>query len=237
MCDRKSRQFSCISPSNDECPLPRQKSGTVSVPTADAPQAVRERATKYALREFKGRASRKRGCVSSDHFGAKRWGIGLGFACGIVLAALTISDVPFFGHSRNTPRPQSLPRPQNREARANVDPFAEIVEAKPQATNRAIVKDVRKAAPAPATASPLPIRTAQRLPADLPPARSIVSPLVPPPRDLDENPEEQLKFARFLIKVQLAPLAAEPLRKVVKEAPDTSIAREAQHTLDVISRN
>jgi hypothetical protein len=237
MCDRKARQFSCISPSNVECSLPRQQSGTVSVPSADTPQAVREGATKYALREFQGRASRKRGCVSGDHFGAKRWGIGLGFACGIVLAALTISDVPFFGHSRNTPRTHSLPRPQTREALANVDPFAEVVEAKPPTTNRAIVKDLRNAERDPATASPPPIRTAQKLPADVPPARSIVSPLVPPPRDLDENPEEQLKFARFLIKAQLAPLAAEPLRKVVKEAPDTSIAREAQHTLDVISRN
>ena len=175
--------------------------------------------------------------MNGDHFGAKRWGIGLGFACGIVLAALTISDVPFFGHSRNTQRPHSLPRPQNREAHANVDPFAEVVEAKPPTTDQAVVNDVRKVEPAPATAGPLPIRIAQKLPADLPPARPIVSPLVPPPRDLDENPEEQLKFARFLIKAQLAPLAAEPLRKVVKEAPDTSIAREAQHTLDVISRN
>ncbi len=187
--------------------------------------------------EFKGRASRKSGCVSGDHFGAKRWGVGLGFACGILLAALTLSEVPFLGHSRSEIRPHSLPRPQNREFHANVDPFGEFVESKPPTTDPAVAKDVRKAEPGAATSSALPIRTAQKLAPDLPPAPSIVSPLVPPPRDLDENPEEQLKFARFLIKAQLAPLAAGPLRKVVNGAPDTSIAREAQHTLDVISRN
>ena len=69
-----------------------------------------------------------------------------------------------------------------------------------------------------------------------PPAPAVLSPLVPPPRDLDEDPQTQLNHARFLIKAGLAPIAREPLRKVVKFAPGTPIAREAQHTLDTISR-
>lgn len=180
--------------------------------------------------------------MNGDNFGAKSWGIGLGFACGIVLAVLTLSDVPFFGHSRTEPRPHSLPRPQTREAEANIDPFAEIADTKQPITHSAPVASSNEHPPSHARrnvsgAELQTIPTVQRLPSDIRRAPSVVSPLVPPPRDLDENPEEQLKFARFLIKAQLAPLAAEPLRKVVKEAPDTSIAREAQHTLDVISRN
>jgi hypothetical protein len=172
--------------------------------------------------------------VNGDHFGAKRWGVGLGFACGILLAALALSEVPFFGHSRTEPRPHSLPRPQNRDAQANIDPFEEVI-----ASNQPVTKPapVAKSATAPLSnapiASPRPVRMAQRPPS----APSVLSPLVPPPRDLDEDPQEQMKFAQFLIKARLAPIAAEPLRKVVKEAPETSIAREAQHTLDVISRN
>jgi hypothetical protein len=236
MCDRKARQFCRTASSNDERPLRRQESVAVSLRGADTPQAVREAATKYAQREFKGRASRKRGCVNGENFDAKRWGIGLGFACGIVLAALTLSEIPFFGHSSSEVRPHSLPRPQNREAQATIDPFAEFVESKSPITDR-VARDVRMAEPGASTTEPQPIRTAQKLPSDLPSKSTVLSPLVPPPRDLDDDPREQLKFAQFLIKARLAPLAAEPLRKVVKEAPDTSIAREAQHTLDVISRN
>jgi hypothetical protein len=171
--------------------------------------------------------------VSGDNFEAKRWGIGLGFACGIVLAALTLSEVPFFGHSRSELRPHNLLRPQNRDAQANIDPFAEIVASNQPITEPAPVAKNAKRPSNARIADPPPLRTAQMLP----PAPSVLSPVVPPPRDLDEDPQEQMKFAQFLIKARLAPIAAGPLRKVVKEAPDTSIAREAQHTLDLISRN
>jgi hypothetical protein len=172
--------------------------------------------------------------VNADHFGAKRWGIGLGFACGILLAALALSEVPFLGHSRTEPHPRSLPRPQNRDAQANLDPFDEVV-----ASNRPITEPAPVAKSAKLSLSNAPIVGPQpvRVTQEPPPAPSVLSPLVPPPRDLDEDPREQMKFAQFLIKARLAPIAAGPLRKVVKEAPDTSIAREAQHTLDVISRN
>jgi hypothetical protein len=191
-------------------------------------------ATKYARRNLKGRASRKSGCVSGDNLGAKGWGIGLGLACGIVLAALALSDGPFFGHSRTELRPHRLPHPQSRNAEANIDPFAEVVDSnRPIAEPVPVVRSTRR----PSAGDLQTIPTAQKMPHHFPPAPSLVSPLVPPPRDLDEDPQEQMKFARFLIKAQLAPIAADPLRKVVKEAPDTSIAREAQHTLDIISRN
>lgn len=176
--------------------------------------------------------------MSGDNFGAKGWGIGLGLACGIVLAALTLSDGPFFGHSRTESRPHRFPHPQSRNAERNIDPFAEVVDS-----NRPITEPVPVARSASrpssnASAGDLQtIPTVQKVPRHIPPAASALSPLVPPPRDLDEDPQEQMKFAQFLIKAQLAPLAAGPLRKVVNEAPDTSIAREAQHTLDVISRN
>ncbi len=181
------------------------------------------------------RASRKSDCVSGDNSGAKRWGIGLGMSCGIVLAALTLYEVPFFGRPLTEPRLHKLPRPQNRDAQANIDPFEEPVAAKqPVAKPAPVATSIRQPAPRTTPNGDLqPIRTAQKLP----PAPSVLSPLVPPPRDLDEDPQEQMKFAQFLIKAQLAQLAAGPLRKVVKEAPDTSIAREAQHTLDTISRN
>jgi hypothetical protein len=52
-----------------------------------------------------------------------------------------------------------------------------------------------------------------------------------------EEPQTLLKHARFLIKAGLAPMAADPLRKVVQEAPGTPIAQEAQQTLDSLSRN
>jgi hypothetical protein len=182
--------------------------------------------------------------VSGDNFEAKRWGIGLGFACGILLAAMTLSEMPFFGRPRSEPRPQNLPRPQSREAQANIDPFAEVVAVKPPVSKplpvaKSAVRPVpnSKAPIAAPLVAPKPIRTAQRLPDVDHRSPAVLAPIVPPPRDLDDDPREQMKFAQFLIKAHLAPIAAGPLRKVVKEAPDTSIAREAQHTLDTISRN
>ncbi len=62
---------------------------------------------------------------------------------------------------------------------------------------------------------------------DVPQSSASLSPVVPPPRDLPEDdPDTLLQHARFLIKAGLAPIAKEPLQKVVKEAPGTPIARE-----------
>ena len=43
-----------------------------------------------------------------------------------------------------------------------------------------------------------------------------------------------LKHAKFLINAGLAPMAQEPLRQIIREAPGTPLAREARATLDTI---
>jgi hypothetical protein len=43
-----------------------------------------------------------------------------------------------------------------------------------------------------------------------------------------------LNHAKFLIKAGLAPMAKEPLQQILREAPGTSVAREARVTLDTI---
>jgi hypothetical protein len=48
--------------------------------------------------------------------------------------------------------------------------------------------------------------------------------------------QSELRHARFLIKAGLSPIAADSLRKIVKEAPGTSAAREAQQSLDSIPK-
>jgi para-nitrobenzyl esterase len=48
--------------------------------------------------------------------------------------------------------------------------------------------------------------------------------------------QSELHHARFLIKAGLSPLAADSLRKIIKEAPGTPAAREAQQSLDSIPK-
>ncbi len=50
----------------------------------------------------------------------------------------------------------------------------------------------------------------------------------------DEEHRVLLKHAKFLINAGLAPMAQEPLRQIIREAPGTPIAREALATLDAI---
>ena len=50
----------------------------------------------------------------------------------------------------------------------------------------------------------------------------------------DEEHRVLLKHAKFLINAGLAPMAQEPLRQIIREAPGTPIAREALATLDTI---
>jgi hypothetical protein len=50
----------------------------------------------------------------------------------------------------------------------------------------------------------------------------------------DQEYRELLHHAQFLIKAGLAPVAKEPLQQILREAPGTSIAREARATLDTI---
>jgi hypothetical protein len=48
--------------------------------------------------------------------------------------------------------------------------------------------------------------------------------------------QSELRHARFLIKAGLSSIATDSLRKIVKEAPGTSAAREAQLSLDSIPK-
>jgi hypothetical protein len=50
----------------------------------------------------------------------------------------------------------------------------------------------------------------------------------------DEEHRVLLKHAKFLINAGLAPMAQEPLRQIIREAPGTAVAREAIATLDTI---
>jgi hypothetical protein len=77
-----------------------------------------------------------------------------------------------------------------------------------------------------------------RLPVEAP--RPTFLPPMPSPSEdavAGEDSETLLQHARFLIKAGLAPMAPEPLRKIVNRAPGTPIAREAQRELDSLSRN
>ena len=77
----------------------------------------------------------ERTIVHSENLGAKRWGIGLGLFLGIVLASLSLTEIPFFGSAPAQPRRQSLPRPQNREAQAVIDPFEQVAETASPTSN------------------------------------------------------------------------------------------------------
>jgi hypothetical protein len=58
-----------------------------------------------------------------------------------------------------------------------------------------------------------------------------------PPKQIARNEiQSELRHARFLIKAGLSPVAADSLRKIIKEAPGTSAAREAQQSLDSIPK-
>jgi hypothetical protein len=177
--------------------------------------------------------------VTHENSGSKEWGIALGLLAGLILALLSLSDVPFavtratfsresgaadpvviIRHSRETQlAPQGLRDPKSSGDASRLD-VSERVEERSNSSD-AVTPDAKRT-----------------LLVDVPQSSASLSPVVPPPRDLPEDdPDTLLKHARFLIKAGLAPIAKEPLQKVVKEAPGTPIAREAQRTLDELSRN
>jgi len=59
---------------------------------------------------------------------------------------------------------------------------------------------------------------------------------VEPSATLTGDQETQLRFARFLIKAGLSPMAVQSLRQIIKESPGTQAAREAQQVLDSIAK-
>ena len=177
--------------------------------------------------------------MTHENSGSKEWGIALGLLAGLILALLSLSDVPFavtrgmfsresgaadpvviIRHSQETQlAPQGLRDPKSSGDASPLDVPQRIAE-RPNSSD-AVTPDAKRT-----------------LLVDVPQSSASLSPIVPPPRDLPEDdPDTLLKHARFLIKAGLAPIAKEPLQKVVKEAPGTPIAREAQRTLDELSRN
>ncbi len=177
--------------------------------------------------------------MTHEKSGSKEWGIALGLLAGLILALLSLSDVPFvvtrgmfsrdsgaadpvviIRRSQETQLPPQSLRDQKRSADASLVDVPQRVAERPSSLEAAVPSAKRT------------------LLVDVPQSSAALSPLVPPPRDLPEDdPETLLKHARFLIKAGLAPIAKDPLQKVVKEAPGTPIAREAQRTLDELSRN
>jgi hypothetical protein len=221
------------------------------------------------------RANSESRAVTQETSGGRSWGIGLGFVLGIILAILSLSQLPFLvGHgliSRNAasrasaaisdrlggPRVESLRQslpgrqipddqalPEWQQTLANRSKYSDeaakltgvVTLENPQASSTAT-------SPTPPlvtarTGRLVPIRTAKKLAVEAPRPASLGPASAPSQNDfVDEEPQTLLKHARFLIKAGLAPMAAEPLRKVVREAPGTPMAQEAQQTLDSLSRN
>jgi hypothetical protein len=216
-------------------------------PRRHNPRARGEEKNEQAIRPPE---NSERAAVTGDNLDAKRWGLGLGFVLGIILAILSLSEIPFLGGSRLR---DSSPDLQNREEQTAFNrfdrmadlsqpsdlvqrPTVMISQEHPRAASTVISPVTPRATVTTARVAPNPV--AQKLVAADQPQRSVLSPLVPPPRELpEEDPETLLKHARFLIRAGLAPIAKVPLREVVRDAPGTPIAREAQLTLDSISRN
>jgi hypothetical protein len=177
--------------------------------------------------------------VTHENSGSKEWGIALGLLAGLILALLSLSDMPFavtrgmFSRDsgaadtvviiRQSQATQLAPQGL-RDRKSSVD--ASLVDVPHRVTERPNSSDA-------ATAD-----AKRTLLVDVPQSSASLSPLVPPPRDLPEDdPDTLLKHARFLIKAGLPTIAKEPLQNVVRQAPGTPLAREAQRTLDELSRN
>lgn len=175
-----------------------------------------------------------------ENSGKKEWGIALGLLAGLVLGILALSDAPFvvsrelFSPTSGTVDSQVIIIRHGQETA--LLPQASADQQSP--ANQSLVQSPMRMADRPENAEQIATPATPKLLVQVPPAPEVLSPVVPSPRDLPEDdPETLLKHARFLIKAGLAPIAREPLQKVVKEAPGTPIAREAQRTLDSISRN
>ena len=190
--------------------------------------------------------------MTQENFNGKGWGLGLGLVLGIVLATLSLSKLPIvvgsglvFGNAAMwtsdavsdwlggppaEPTRQSLPSDE---------------AARPTGVTSLENSGAASTVPSPhtplatvTTALPSTSGAVWKLAIDTPPPTSLPADSASSQNDVaQEEPQTLLKHARFLIKAGLAPMAADPLRKVVQEAPGTPIAQEAQRTLDSLSRN
>jgi hypothetical protein len=175
-----------------------------------------------------------------ENSGKKDWGVALGLLAGLILGILALSDAPFvvtrelFSQKSDTAAdPQVIIRHAHR-----TDLGPQALRGQQSPANQSFVQIPERVTDRREKSEQAATPRKEQLLVQAPPAPVVLSPVVPPPRDLpDEDPETLLKHARFLIKAGLAPIAKGPLERVVKDAPGTALAREAQQTLDSISRN
>jgi hypothetical protein len=192
--------------------------------------------------------------MTQERSRGRGWGIRFGLLVGVVLAFVSLSKSPFLrepnpektairilhradGDRGRFVEPQDLP---NLPARS--DSFNQASPARIASRDTSPTVPPAEYATIPVK-SPLvtitavgttPGRSARMLTNEEPRSGNTTSSDSDP---ASEDPQALLKQARFLIKAGLAPMAADPLRKVVREAPGTRAAQEAQQTLDSLSRN
>jgi hypothetical protein len=130
--------------------------------------------------------------------------------------------------SADAPRPA----PFNRTTR----PYEEPISPHPSNSRE------RSASPTSSSnASPIweePATSRSPLPARRPvvPASATTSRVEAWPQLSGDSRETGIRFARFLVKAGLSPMAVESLREIIKESPGTQAARDAQKVLDSIAK-
>ena len=204
---------------------------------------------------FVERGHSERADVTEDKHGGSGWGIGIGLVLGIILALLTLLRLPFIdgpdlrtasANKRDSQRDADRlgePVVTNSEEGSSID----VVEPPAQSSEPVVTSSepTVEFAPAPPVEVKVDLKIVrhvpddpQRLPVEAPHPTSL-PPLPNASEDyaIGEDPKVLLDHARFLIKAGLAPMAAAPLWKIVRDGPETPLAREAARELDAISRN
>ena len=135
---------------------------------------------------------------------------------------------------KTAPKPSAdAPRPA--PVNGTTRPYEEPISPQPSNSRE------RSASPtSSSSASPIweePATSRSPLPARRPvvPASGTTSRVEASPQ-LSGDREADIRFARFLVKAGLSPMAVESLREIIKEAPKTQAARDAQRVLDSIAR-
>jgi hypothetical protein len=92
------------------------------------------------------------------------------------------------------------------------------------------------APPRSAATNPRPSRAAGERRFPIPPEPMPREPAGTPVRIARNEMQSELRHARFLIKAGLFPIATDSLRKIIKEVPGTSMAHQAQQSLDSLPK-
>ena len=130
--------------------------------------------------------------------------------------------------SADAPRPA----PVNRTAR----PYEEPISPQPSNSRERSASPASSSSASPTWEEPATSRSPL-------PARRPVVPASPTTLRVEASPqlsgdsrETDIRFARFLVKAGLSPMAVESLREIIKEFPGTQAARDAQKVLDSIAK-